>query len=267
MLLLERYQQGEQVQVWRELLEHGVSVREQPYVDQAQDVVQETMKRVRYNVETLYERLLSLDYRFVEPESAFVPPSHDVEEKIAAFEKRVGRIPLAVREWFRSVGKVDFRGSHPELSSYYSTAQDLAFHPNYRPHQNNESYPYYTDPLYFPNIEEALELSEDEEAVQELESWFCVPDWHTKANVSGLVYFMRLPNGAVDGQFEYEPHQTTFVDYLRTAFMWGGFPGFDLHTAPEFEVWRKKWQVLSVYPEFPIPYETLQALSSGLQSI
>ena len=89
------------------------------------------------------------------------------------------------------------------------------------------------------------------------------PCWHTKANVSGSVYFMRLPNGAADGQ----PHQTTFVDYLRTAFKWGGFAGFDLHTAPEFEAWRKEWHVLSVYPEFPIPYETLHALSNGLQSI
>ena len=175
MSLLERYQQGEQVQVWNELLKLGETVREQPHIDQAQDVVKETMKRVRYNIETLYERLLSLDYRFVEPESAFVPPSADVEEKIAVFEKHVGRIPLSVREWFRIVGKVDFRGSHPELSSYSVAAEDPSFHPNYRPHQGDEAYPYYSDPIYFPNIEEALELSEDEEGVQELESWFCVP--------------------------------------------------------------------------------------------
>lgn len=267
MSFLERYQQGEQVQVWGELLALGEAVREPVYIHQAQAVADETMRRVRYNVETLYQRLVSMDYRFVDPENAFVPPSADIEAKIAAFEQRVGVIPLSVKAWFKNVGKVDFRGSHPELASYYPMAGDEEFYPHYHPHQGAEVYPYYSDPLYFPNIEEALALSEDMLAVQELDAWFCVPDWHTKANVSGSVYFIRLPNAAIDAPLEAEPHQTSFVDYLRIAFKWGGFSGFDLHMASEFEAWRQKWGVLSAYPEVPVPYESIRRLSQGLQVI
>ena len=54
------------------------------------------------------------------------------------------------------------------------------------------------------------------------------PDWLHKAHVSGgSPYTVEVPNRAIDGPLLDEPHSTTFVNYLRIAFRWGGFPGWD----------------------------------------
>lgn len=53
------------------------------------------------------------------------------------------------------------------------------------------------------------------------------PDHAGKANMSGGVYAIALPNPAADVLLLDEPHHTTFVDYLRIAFQWGGFPGLE----------------------------------------
>ncbi len=43
------------------------------------------------------------------------------------------------------------------------------------------------------------------------------PDWLHKANVSGgPPYGMEVPNFGVDGLLLWEPHQTIFVNYLRS---------------------------------------------------
>jgi hypothetical protein len=53
------------------------------------------------------------------------------------------------------------------------------------------------------------------------------PDDFHKANISGGdPYGMEVPNAAADGVF-LDWHNAYFVDYLRTAFQWGGFPGWE----------------------------------------
>ncbi len=42
-----------------------------------------------------------------------------------------------------------------------------------------------------------------------------------------VVYRIVLPNPAADAPVRDELHQTTFINYLRTCFRWGGFPGFE----------------------------------------
>ena len=54
------------------------------------------------------------------------------------------------------------------------------------------------------------------------------PDIHHKANFSGGGgYEIALPNPAADIPLLNEDHHTTFINYLRIAFRWGGFPGLD----------------------------------------
>ena len=43
----------------------------------------------------------------------------------------------------------------------------------------------------------------------------------------GPPYALYVPNSAADGLLLWERHQTTFVNYLRIAFRWGGCPGWD----------------------------------------
>ena len=42
----------------------------------------------------------------------------------------------------------------------------------------------------------------------------------------GLPYSIAIPNLGADGDLLNEPLNTTFVNYLRVAFEWGGFPGW-----------------------------------------
>ena len=40
-------------------------------------------------------------------------------------------------------------------------------------------------------------------------------------------YSIALPNAGADAALQGEKHNTTFVNYLRLAFRWGGFPGWE----------------------------------------
>jgi hypothetical protein len=52
------------------------------------------------------------------------------------------------------------------------------------------------------------------------------PDDRHKANAGGgPAYAIELPNPGVDAPLLEEWHKTTFIDYLRITFQWGGFPG------------------------------------------
>ena len=58
------------------------------------------------------------------------------------------------------------------------------------------------------------------------------PDYLHKANVSGgTPYGIAIPNPGADGLLRWEPHQTTFVNYLRIAFRLGGMPGWQREPA------------------------------------
>jgi hypothetical protein len=64
MSYLERYRNGEVVQVWEELIALGDQVREEPLYSDARAVARETMERARRNIETIYKRLQSIGYQF-----------------------------------------------------------------------------------------------------------------------------------------------------------------------------------------------------------
>jgi hypothetical protein len=61
---LERYRDGDCVQVWEELIALGEGIRQAPIYDDARAVARETMERARRNIEQLYRRLQSIGYRF-----------------------------------------------------------------------------------------------------------------------------------------------------------------------------------------------------------
>jgi len=54
------------------------------------------------------------------------------------------------------------------------------------------------------------------------------PSPSVKAGISaeGAHYVVTLPSATLDAVIENEPHGLCFVDYLRLAFEWGGFPGY-----------------------------------------
>src|SRR5262245_2042430 len=64
MSYLDRYLAGEYEQVWAELVALDGVVREEPIYSDALAVARETMRRVRWNIETLIPRLIAIGYQF-----------------------------------------------------------------------------------------------------------------------------------------------------------------------------------------------------------
>jgi hypothetical protein len=60
----ERYQAGDHITVWNDLMSLGEAVRHEFYANDAIAVAHETMRRARHNIETLIQRLDAMGYRF-----------------------------------------------------------------------------------------------------------------------------------------------------------------------------------------------------------
>jgi hypothetical protein len=209
--------------VWDELMRLGERVRHEPHFSEALSVSYETMRRTAENVRRLHERLNTIGYRFTYPAEAIAPPIPNVSECIQRLERRVGPLPLSLRAWYEIVGSVNFIGEHPDWD-----------------------HEIYSDPLVVDPIDFALaEYQEWRESCQEYGSEAVgpytvpiAPDEYHKARGEGVpqlavaVYSIMTPNPAADAVLGEEPHHTTFVDYLRTCFKWGGFPGFERVAKP-----------------------------------
>lgn len=211
----ERYDAGQHAQVWTEMLGLGADVRAHPQaLDDAVAVARSTMTRARSNIEQLVQELSAAGYEF--ESNPHLPPKPEVVAELDALEAQIGRLPLALRMWFEEVGQVNFVGSHPRWAFDYP------------------------DPLV---VEAPIDyiLSEHQEWIDgkgtewDRGSAFEIPlapDYLHKANVSGgMPYSMTVPTDAVDGLFLWEPHQTTFVNYVRIAFRMAGMPGWQREPA------------------------------------
>jgi len=235
MNYLERYRQGECVQVWTELEALGDQVRKEPIFSDAWAVAQETMRRVRHNLDLLTPRLQELGYVFgyawVQPweldwaqsnPPLRTPPPPHVRQILDAFEQKVAVLPLSLRAFYEEIGGVNFVGSHPQW-------QQLSDEHRYVP--NNE-YPYGFDPLYVeaPSQEffDALAQWKPYDGDDSRYPLEVAPDSFHKMNVSGEgSYEIEVPNAGADAPFLGEWHQTTFVNYLRICLHFGGLPGLE----------------------------------------
>jgi hypothetical protein len=184
-------------------------------------VARETMVRARRNVERLIEALPSLGFEF-ESDPLADPPA-DAAAQLDALEAEIGLLPLALRIWFEEVGRVNLNGAHPEWSFDYP------------------------DPLVVDAPVEYVRSEYEAWAADRGTEWDrgmtfevpVAPDYLHKADVSGgAPYGLAVPNGGADGLLLWEPHQTTFVNYLRIAFRMGGMPGWQKEPAL-FEEWAE----------------------------
>ena len=246
---LQRYLAGEQERVWAELLTLGKQLRVEPLYTEAQAVVRETMRRAKHNIETLVSSLSSIDYvfgyGFLRPDEAdfaqsappvYRPPDPNVQEQIEELESLTGTLPLALRGWYETIGAVNFVGDYPRWDPLVRLL----------------------DPLYVEPIEVVLDVCRTQrkwgttgEAAQGNDGRhqfiFIAPDAHLKYNVSGMgAYEIAVPNEAIDGLLLHEPHNTTFINYLRICFRWAGFPGLENYPPPPEELTRLTQGLLSL---------------------
>jgi len=223
----ERYLAGDHEQVWRDLVALGAGARSDAHLADALAVAYETMRRVEQNVRMLAERLTGLGYRFVDAGSGggglfaalfgrrggmlhapHVPPEPGTFEAIRELERAVGGpIPLSLRAFFDVVGAVDFTGEQEAISP-----RDSQVTP---------------DALVVYGAKDAIgwldECDPDDDMTIAI-----APDALHKSNISGGdPYMIAVPAAVADAPLEEEPHNVTFVEYLRIAIGWGGFPGWE----------------------------------------
>jgi hypothetical protein len=271
---LERYRQGECEQMWAELVALGERVRSEPLYTDALAVARETMRRVSHNIELLIPRLETIGYKFgygpTDPDEAawvppgpppYTPPNLDVKERIAELERQAGVLSLSIRAFYELVGSVNFVGNPPEdwgdlgqeqwisepMANYrkeHPVYDEAAFDQLLSEHlvevdpDDQDSYPedYGLDPLYVGPIAILSQVHESHSEVDKSFATSIAPDHLTKFRHSGSgAYEIVIPNGAADAPLEWEWHHTTFVNYLRICFRWGGFPGLERAAKPPME--------------------------------
>jgi hypothetical protein len=243
-IYLERYQSGEYKQVWDDLILFGNDVLKPDIYDDAAAVARETMKRVRHNVELLYERLIKLNYVFTKPEYTFrkaIP--EDRQKHLLVVENILGKLPLSVRMWYEEVGDVVFMGSHPYLA--YSAwrkqgPRSLLSDPFF-------GFFWEFEPEYlhmFPElgIPDFVEFSAD--------------DLHKAEYSGGTNYQIRISNNPMDSlvyNLLSVKTEIYFVDYWRWVFHWGGFSGIEkyLNSATSYR-WESDWR----FPLIELSYLT-----------
>ena len=106
---LKRYLAGEHDEVWNELRALGVTAADPAVADEVRAVAEETMRRVRKNVETLLKTLRKANVPFKPASKSLIAPKPKIAEVLAKYEADWHlTIPAALRALYTIVGAVDF---------------------------------------------------------------------------------------------------------------------------------------------------------------
>ena len=143
----------------------------------------------------------------IDDPAVFQAPTKGVARALNRFERdRGGPMPLSLRAWFEQVGSVNLMGIHEALNPEFgATGPD----------------PLVVYPCPFSNFDACAEAFGPDVLV------ISPDDIHKANNSGGDPYCMQVVDPVADARLLNQWRQTTFVDYLRTAFSWGGFPGWE----------------------------------------
>lgn len=220
----DRYMAGECAAVWRELIDLGPSVYDNDVYPDALAVCREVVRRARANLQTLHARLAVLGYEFASPDAALVDAGPDAAAGVRAFEAEFGELPLIARVWYGTLASVNFAqaaGQREYRGREYpppvaSNVSGLGSHPV----------------LLFQSL--AAGRAQWHEMRAEAEAGGGPPDdpfefdlflplggWASNCEPKGF----PVPSRGVDAAiYDDGDGETYFVDELRWAFAWGGFP-------------------------------------------
>ena len=218
MRLIEDYKVGNTVEVYAEIQKLGQDAFLPENYSGVEAVLIETFERVAYNLEVIYTELKKTGYVFFNrPLNKPSPETEMLLIKLDNAVKEYGYIPLSLKYFYKIVGSVDFAWNYETEKTFLWEMADpiqIISLDEIVTHVTNENWKediqYYVDDENFGFA--FLELSAD--------------DLH-KDNVSGgSPYSLKIPKKqTIDSDFVNDPHQTTFIDYLRVCFEYCGFPG------------------------------------------
>ena len=264
MKFLERYLQGEYLDVWEELSELEENVYTIMVKEEMQQIVAEMMQRVRFNIEMLITKLPEIGYTFgyhwiyelelseeertnllIESSKQpplYIPPNAYTLGKVLELERLVGPLPLVLKGWYEIVGGVNFIGKAP--SRWKSRSMDIVNGLFYQNDATKEEESQVSenllqihdiDPLFIYDAEYTLQQQREKTPLFSFYRTISLaPDEDFKYFSSGGGdYCIEIPNPKLDPFIIHEWHNTSFVNYLRICFQWGGLPGIATWQIPE----------------------------------
>ena len=223
MTFFQRYIAGETDQVYKEILELGQDAFLPSNLPEVEKVLAEIFRRTRFNLDIIYQELVQQNYVFKTGfrhnfERPLHPPLEDTDlllDNIQNAIKAFGQVPLSLVYFYKIVGGVNFVWD-------YEKDENLLWQ--------------MADPIQVVSLDELLESVTDQDwiemtqeriADEESPSLILSADVYHKDNISGgPPYSLEItPHKSFDSIFLDEPHETTFINYLRICFEDCGFPG------------------------------------------
>ena len=193
---------------------------------------QKVMAFARRNVELLIERLQLSGYEFANPDGPWRAPDEDIERLVHDLADRGVYVPVSLQAWLSEVGGVDLSGTHPEWprTGYAGMGTRVS------DRKRHDREPWYTDPLViYYDLRGLLAWLEEQDSPTSTRWLEIAPDAIHKANVSGgAPISMNCEVPQFDTFLVGQHGSLTLLSYIRHAFEWSGFPGFDyIYDAPK----------------------------------
>jgi hypothetical protein len=169
-----------------------------------------TLKSEKAVLEAELERMATMPP--LENPRVFYDPEEQTAKNCRDIEKVTnGPLPLSIRSWYKHVGYVSIAGSHPALNPDGSAT---------------------ADPLVIRPVAEIMGGLVSGRQNGRTALTLAVSDLNKAGLEGGKPYRIWLPSSCADVALENAWRQTTFVGYLRCAFEWGGFPGWERDPSP-----------------------------------
>ena len=223
MTLYDKYISGQTEQVYQDIYALGQDAFLPDNLPDIERVLTETFNRVAYNLDIIYAELKNINYNFktefeYNSERPFIRPLTDTEELLTKLDnaaKPFGFVPLSIKSFYRIVGSCNFVWD-------YDTNENIIWQ--------------CSDPIQISSLDDLVSYVADEywatDMKERLADYSEFPfldvaaDYLHKDNISGgppySIQITKEPS--IDSLFLNEPHNTTFIDYLRTCFENCGFP-------------------------------------------
>ena len=236
----ERYQNGECREVWKELIRLGPSVRNDPHATDALAVAYETMRRVEANVRILVGRLHAIGFQFATDQSDWEERKQRAESALA-MNPPVSELGLRSPHVRRALEMME--AAKGMLREQLQTAKNQRRNQSVRAHVP----PTKSTAKLVRRLERKvgtlpLSLRAFYEVVGSVDfigkhsnltpsggpfSPDPTDDIHKAGESGGEPYEIAVPDERADGELLNERHEVFFVEYLRIAFRFGGFPGYE----------------------------------------
>src|SRR5262245_42372239 len=223
--LLKRYQSGEFEQVWQDIRSHERI--DGGFRDEVTEVAEAAMRRVAQNADLIADRLRAVGWQALSAEYhdlRTLPKASDLAVLTRIEEISGAPVPPTLLAFWRFVGGINWVWDYNASAAQPNLGFDL-------PPEEHDALC-----VDAPNIVAYLFeewIDEKERYEPELLHPFRIdlaPDYLHKANISGgSPYCIEVPFPGADPLVADEPHGLPFLDYLRLAFRWAGFPGLERH--------------------------------------